>query len=82
MVILGPEVTKTSYGLHLCNDQGETVLMDGVLIAMGVTSQGCESIDHTGKQRLPWGDDGRTALIRHGDVVSERSTANAVGGPD
>ena len=34
MVILGPEVTKTSYGLHLCNDQGETVLMDGVLMAI------------------------------------------------
>ena len=34
VVILGPEVTKTSYGLHLCNDQGETVLMDGVLLAI------------------------------------------------
>ena len=34
VVILGPEVTKTSYGLHLCNDQGETVLMDGVLMAI------------------------------------------------
>ena len=34
MVILGPEVTKTSYGLHLCNDHGETVLMDGVLMAI------------------------------------------------
>ena len=34
VVILGPEVTKTSYGLHLCNDQGEMVLMDGVLMAI------------------------------------------------
>ena len=34
VVILGPEVTKTSYGLHLCNDQGETVLMDGVLMVI------------------------------------------------
>ena len=34
VVILGPDVTKTSYGLHLCNDQGETVLMDGVLMAI------------------------------------------------
>ena len=34
VVILGPEVTKTSYGLHLCNDQGETVLIDGVLVAI------------------------------------------------
>ena len=34
VVILGPEVTKTSYGLHLCNDQSETVLMDGVLMAI------------------------------------------------
>ena len=34
VVILGPEVTKTSYGLHLCNDQGDTVLMDGVLMAI------------------------------------------------
>ena len=34
VVILGPEVSKTSYGLHLCNDQGETVLMDGVLMAI------------------------------------------------
>ena len=34
VVILGPEVTRTSYGLHLCNNQGETVLMDGVLMAI------------------------------------------------
>ena len=34
VVILGPEVTKSSYGLHLCNNQGETVLMDGVLMAI------------------------------------------------
>ena len=34
VVILGPEVTKTSYGLHLCNDQGETLLMEGVLMAI------------------------------------------------
>ena len=34
VVILGPVVTKTSYGLHLYNDQGKTVLMDGVLMAI------------------------------------------------
>ena len=34
VVILGPEVSKTSYGLTLCNDQGGTVLMDGVLMAI------------------------------------------------
>ena len=33
-MILGPVVTKTSYGLHLCNDQGKTVLIDGVLMAI------------------------------------------------
>lgn len=34
VVILGPEVTKQSYGLKLCDDNGESVLMDGVLTAL------------------------------------------------
>ena len=34
VVILGPTVTQQSYGLHLCDDAGESVLMDGVLIAI------------------------------------------------
>ena len=34
VVILGPEVTKQSYGLNLCDDNGESVLMDGVLTAI------------------------------------------------
>ena len=34
VVILGPEVTKQSYGLSLCDDNGESVLMDGVLTAI------------------------------------------------
>ena len=34
VVILGPEVTKQSYGLSLCDDNGESVLMDGVITAI------------------------------------------------
>ena len=31
VVILGPEVTQQSYGLSLCDDNGESVLMNGVM---------------------------------------------------
>ena len=34
VVILGPDVTKRSYGLSLCDDNGEAILMDGVLTAI------------------------------------------------
>ena len=34
VVILGPSVTRQSYGLPLCDDAGESVLMDGVLMAI------------------------------------------------
>lgn len=31
VVILGSEMTTTSYGVELCDDDGETVLMDGTV---------------------------------------------------
>ena len=34
VVILSAEVTKRSYGLNLSDDQGEAILMDGVLVAI------------------------------------------------
>ena len=34
VVILGPKVTKQSYGLDLCDDAGEAILMDGVLVSI------------------------------------------------
>ena len=32
VVILGPEVTKRAYGLSLCDDDGEAVLLDGEVV--------------------------------------------------
>ncbi len=32
VVILGPNITKDSYGLDLCDDNGESVLMDGEIL--------------------------------------------------
>ena len=34
VVILGPVITKASYGLELCDDAGEAILMDGVITAI------------------------------------------------
>lgn len=34
VVILGPDVTKRSYGLSLCDDNGEAILMDGVVVTI------------------------------------------------
>ena len=34
MVINGPAITKRSHGFDLCDDNGEAVLMDGVLMSI------------------------------------------------
>lgn len=34
VVILSHEITKASYGLNLCDDAGEAILMDGILVTI------------------------------------------------
>ena len=70
VVILGPEVTKTSYRLHLCNDHGEIVLMDGVLIAIEADFASVRINRSQGKAVPSRGAmTGELQLIRRSDVL-------------
>ena len=70
VVILGPAVTKRSYGLDLCDDNGEAVLMDGVLMSI----EGDYARVRIGRQMgktAPGGGPmvGELQLIRRRDVI-------------
>ena len=66
-------MTKTSYRLHLCNDQGETVLMDGVLIAIEADFARVRINRSHGKAMPGRGAmTGELQLIRRSDVLRVR----------
>ena len=70
VVILGPEVTKRSYGLDLCDDNGEAILMDGVLVAIEGDYARVRIGRHQGKMVPGCGPMvGELQLIKRSDIV-------------
>ena len=70
VVILGPAVTKESYGLNLCDDSGESILMDGVLLAIEGEFARVRVGLHQGKAAPGRGPMvGELHLIKRNDIV-------------
>jgi len=70
VVILGPKVTKQSYGLDLCDNDGESILMDGVLVAIEGDYARVKIGRHQGKAAPGRGPMiGELQLIKRGDIV-------------
>lgn len=70
VVILGPAVTKESYGLNLCDDSGESILMDGVLMAFEGEFARVRVGRHQGKAAPGRGPMvGELHLIKRSDIV-------------
>ena len=70
VVILGPAITKESYGLNLCDDSGESILMDGVLMAFEGEFARVRVGRHQGKAAPGRGPMvGELHLIKRSDIV-------------
>ena len=70
VVILGPAVTKQSYGLALCDDNGESILMDGVLVSIEGNFARVRIGRHQGKAAPGRGPMvGELQLIRRSDII-------------
>ena len=70
VVILGPAVTKQSYGLDLCDNDGESILMDGVLLAIEGDYARVKIGRHQGKAAPGRGPMiGELQLIKRSDIV-------------
>ena len=70
VVILCPAITKESYGLNLCDDSGESILMDGVLMAFEGEFTRVRVGRHQGKAAPGRGPMvGELHLIQRSDIV-------------
>ena len=70
VVILGPAKTQESYGLNLCDDSGESILMDGVLMAIEGEFARIRVGRHQGKAAPGRGPMvGEPHLIKRSDIV-------------
>ena len=70
VVILGPAITKESYGLSLCDDSGESILMDGVLMTIEGEFARVRVGRHQGKAAPGRGPMvGELHLIKRSDIV-------------
>ena len=70
VVILGPKVTKQSYGLDLCDDAGEAILMDGVLVSIEGDYARVKVGRHQGKAAPGRGPMiGELQVIKRSDII-------------
>ena len=70
VVILGPKVTKQSYGLDLCDDAGEAILMDGVLVSIEGDYARVKIGRHQGKAAPGRGPMvGELQVIKRSDII-------------